>query len=126
VGGDLSKIDTRVPPDDMHSVDFADVVGRKPTVLVFATPALCQSRTCGPLVDEVEQVKARIGNRAAFIHMEIYRNNRLQDGFRPEVLAWHLPSEPWLFAIDRRGRVAARLEGAAGVDEIQRAVQAAL
>src|SRR5437868_4867711 len=38
VGGDIAKIDTRVPPDQMHEVDFADVVGKKPIVLVFATP----------------------------------------------------------------------------------------
>ena len=41
----------------MHDVDFADVVGKKPTVLLFATPALCQSRVCGPVVDVAEQVK---------------------------------------------------------------------
>jgi hypothetical protein len=51
VGGDLAKIDTRVPPDQMHKVDFAKVLGKKPIVLVFATPLLCQSRVCGPVVD---------------------------------------------------------------------------
>jgi hypothetical protein len=28
VGGDISKIDTRTPPDSMHDVNFADVVGK--------------------------------------------------------------------------------------------------
>ena len=55
--GNISQIDTRVPPDDMHDVDFADVVGKQPIVLEFATPALCQSRVCGPVVDVAEQVK---------------------------------------------------------------------
>lgn len=126
VHGDLAKIDTRLPPDDMHAVDFADVVGRKPAVLVFATPQLCQSRTCAPIVDEVLQVESKLGRRAAFIHMEVFNNNRMQDGYRPQFQAWRLPSEPWIFTVDRRGRVAARIEGPASVAEIRRAVERAL
>jgi hypothetical protein len=49
--GDMKSIDTRVPPDDMHDDSFADVVGKKPVALLFATPQLCQSRVCGPVVD---------------------------------------------------------------------------
>ena len=41
VGGDVSKIDTRTPPDDMHKYNLKDVLGKKPIVLVFATPLLC-------------------------------------------------------------------------------------
>lgn len=126
VHGDVASIDTRVPPDNMHSVDFANVVGRKPVVLTFATPQLCQSRVCGPVVDEVAQLQAQFGNRAAFIHMEIYRNNRVQDGPRPQLRAFGLHNEPWVFTIDRRGRVAARIEGAASVAEIRRAIEQAL
>src|SRR5262245_6824795 len=37
---DVSEIDTRVPPDDMHNDDLANVLGKKPVVLLFATPAL--------------------------------------------------------------------------------------
>src|SRR5918992_292557 len=58
VGGDLEQIDTRVPPSSMHESDFADVIGKEPVVLTFATPRLCQSRVCGPVVDVVEQVKS--------------------------------------------------------------------
>jgi hypothetical protein len=39
---DIAQIDTRVPPDDMHADDLADVLGKEPVVLLFATPALCQ------------------------------------------------------------------------------------
>src|SRR4051812_1476403 len=45
VGGDASKIDTRQPPaPDLLKDNFADVVGKKPVVLTFATPLLCASR----------------------------------------------------------------------------------
>ena len=63
VGGDVGKIDTRSPPDDMHKVDFADVFGKEPVVLLFATPALCESRVCGPVVDVAQEVAARGGHR---------------------------------------------------------------
>jgi len=125
-GGDLSRIDTRQPPSTMHDVNFADVVGRRPAILIFATPALCTSRVCGPVVDVAEQVKARRGGDAAFVHMEIFRDNETDQGYRPQVLEWKLPTEPWLFAVDRRGRVAARLEGAFSAEELERAVDAAV
>lgn len=124
VGGDLRKIDTRIPPDDMHEDDLAEVLGHKPVVLLFATPQFCQSRTCGPVVDEAEQVKQAHGDRVAFIHMEIYEGNNPGKGVRPQVRAFHLPSEPWLFVIDRRGIIRTRIEGAWSVPELERAVQA--
>jgi hypothetical protein len=126
VGGDVAKIDTRVPPDDMHDVDLADVLGRQPVALLFATPALCRSRVCGPVTDVAEQLKSAYGNRVAFIHNEVYVDNDYAQGLRPQLRAFGLQSEPWLFAIDRDGRVVARLEGAFGVDEFRAAIEAAL
>src|SRR3954453_19888037 len=102
VGGDLSKIDTRDPHDSMHDVNFADAYGKRPIVIVFATPALCQSRVCGPVVDIAEQVKHdRPKADVAWVHMEIYNNNNLNDGYRPQFLRYPLPTEPWLFTIDK-------------------------
>ncbi|MFL5896038.1 MAG: hypothetical protein ACJ76Z_13120, partial [Thermoleophilaceae bacterium] len=126
VGGDLSKIDTRDPHDDMHDVDYADALGKRPIVLIFATPALCQSRVCGPVVDIAEQVKhARPKDDVAWIHMEIYNNNKLNDGYRPQFLKYNLPGEPWVFTINRQGKIAASMEGAFSADELQKAVDAA-
>ena len=124
-GGAIESIETRVPPDSMHTEDFADVVGRRPAILLFATPALCQSRVCGPVVDIAEQVKADHRGDAAFIHMEVFEDNEIESGPRPQVVEWGLPSEPWLFAVDRRGRIAARLEGAFSARELEAALRAA-
>ncbi len=126
VGGDLSKIDTRTPPSDMHEVDFADVVGKKPVVLLFATPLLCQSRVCGPVVDIADEVRAERGEDADFIHMEIFQDNTVDKGYRPQVQAFGLPSEPWVFTIDRNGKVAARLEGAFSARELNAAIDKAV
>ncbi len=122
VSGNVASIDTRVPPSTMHDEDFADVVGKKPVVLLFATPALCQSRVCGPVVDIAEQVKARGARGATFIHQEIYRDNEVSKGLRPQVVKWNLRSEPWLFVIDRNGRITYRVEGPFSVNELERAV----
>ena len=122
VGGDVAQIDTRVPPSTMHDENFADVLGKRPIVLTFATPALCQSRVCGPVVDIVEQVKAGYDGDAEFIHMEIYNDNELDKGFRQQVLDWKLPTEPWVFTIDAGGKVAASLEGAFSAQELEAAI----
>jgi hypothetical protein len=123
VGGDLSKITTRIPPDTQNKVDYADVLNKEPIVLLFATPQFCQSRVCGPVVDVAEQVKQLYGDKAAFIHMEIYNDNDPSKHVRPQVRAFHLPSEPWLFAIGRDGRIEAVIEGAFGVKELTRVVK---
>jgi hypothetical protein len=136
-GGNIGSIDTRQPPSDMHEVSFKDVAGKKPVILLFATPALCQSRVCGPVVDIAEELKNETHGQAQFIHMEIYRNNTIAPGclegtrpeadcLRPQVLAYHLQTEPWAFAIDRKGKIAARLEGAYSKAELAGALKAAV
>ncbi len=123
VGGDLSQITTRLPPDTQNQVDYADVLGKEPVILLFATPQFCQSRVCGPVVDVAEQVKELYGDEAEFIHMEIFNDNDPAEDVRPQVRAFRLPTEPWLFAIDRRGTIQAELEGAFGVDALTSAVK---
>lgn len=136
-GGNVGSIDTRQPPSDMHGASFKDVVGKKPVILLFATPALCQSRVCGPVVDIAAELKNQSKGQAEFIHMEIYRNNTIAPGclegtrpeaecLRPQVLAYRLQTEPWAFAIDRKGRIAARLEGAYSKAELDGALKAAV
>jgi hypothetical protein len=126
VGGDLDKIDTRRPNDDMHQVDFADVLGKKPVVMIFATPLLCQSRVCGPVVDVTAQVQDQYRDKADFIHMEIYNDNDVKKGPRPQFRAWHLSKEPVLFTIGRDGRVVDRIQGAFSPDELRASVRRAI
>ena len=122
VGNDLEKIDTRVPPDQMHKVDFAEVLGKQPIVLVFATPALCQSRVCGPVVDVAQQVADKWEPRADFIHQEVYVDNEISRGIRPQLKAFGLPTEPWTYLIGADGVIKDRLEGAYGVAELEEAM----
>ena len=123
VGGDLVKLTTRDPPaPELLGTDFADVVGKRPVVLLFATPALCASRTCGPVVDIAEQVRAQNGKGVVFIQQEIYEDNDPGKSVRSQVAAWRLPTEPWAFVIDRTGKIAERFEGVFSTGELARAV----
>jgi hypothetical protein len=123
VGGNAAALDTRRPfAKDLLQTDLADVLGKEPVVITFATPLLCASRVCGPVVDIVEQVKATAPKGVAFIHQEIYKDNTVNKGVRSQVAAWRLASEPWTFVIDRSGKISTRFEGAYSVGELQRAV----
>ena len=126
VGGNRSLLTTRVPAEDMHSASFARLLGRQPVALLFSTPQLCMSRVCGPVTDIAVLLQRRFGRRITFIHQEVYANNQPSQGLRPQLKAFHLRTEPWLFTIDRHGRIAARLEGSFGVNAYTTALQAAL
>ena len=109
----------------MHDEDFADVVGKKPVVLLFATPALCQSRVCGPVVDIAEQVKAERGDDDASSSTGDLRDNEVGKGLPPAARRVE-PADGALGLHDRRdGHVAARLEGAYSAKELREAIDAA-
>lgn len=125
--GDIEAIDTRVPPaPELHDESFAELHGEQPVALLFATPQLCSSRVCGPVVDEALQLKSRYGDRVAFIHQEIYVDNTVEKGMRAPVRAFGLQTEPWLFVVDESGTVTARLEGSFGLRAFERALNTAL
>ena len=109
----------------MHT-DFASVVGSKPVALLFSTPQLCVSRVCGPVTDLALQMRAKYGDKMEFIHQEVWKDNDLKAGVRPPLAAFNLESEPWLFVIDKRGKVTARLEGSFGISAFENAVKTAL
>jgi hypothetical protein len=123
VGGDLAELSTRVPPDTQNKVNYAEVLGKEPILLLFATPKFCQSRVCGPVVDVAQQAQHEFEGKANFIHMEIYNDNEPSKGVRPQVRRFHLPTEPWLFAINREGVVSATIEGAFGTKLMDQTVE---
>ena len=124
--GNIALVTTRIPPENMHSESFNQVLGKRPVLLLFSTPQLCTSRVCGPVTDIVVSLQQQFAGRIAFIHQEVYANNQPSQGLRPQMKAFHVETEPWLFAINRQGIIAARLEGAYGVNEVRQAIQAAL
>jgi hypothetical protein len=126
VKGNRSILDTRVPPSDMHSESFDKVVGKEPVALLFATPQLCASRVCGPVADIALQLEAKYGKQMKFIHQEVYVDNDVSKGLREPLRQFNLPSEPWLFVVDKTGKITARLEGSIGVQQFEDAVKSGL
>jgi hypothetical protein len=125
--GDEEAVDTRIPTaPELHQESFADVAGKKPVALLFATPQLCQSRVCGPVVDIALQLEQQYGDQVEFIHQEVYTDNDPSKGTRKPLQEFGLPSEPWLFVVGEDGEVTARLEGSFGLNAFEQALQTAL
>ncbi len=124
--GSVALLTTRTPPENMHSVSFNQVLGKRPVALIFSTPQLCVSRVCGPVTDVLVSLQNEFQNRITFIHEEVYVANTPSKGLRPQMKAFHLETEPWLFTIDKQGVIVSRLEGAFGVTEARQALEAAL
>jgi hypothetical protein len=126
VHGRTSLLTTRVPAEHMASVSLRRVLGHRPVLLIVSTPALCTSRVCGPVTDEAVALQHQFGRSVTFLHQEVYVDNNPAKGLRPQLKALHLRTEPWVFAINRRGVIVDRLEGAFGRHALTGAVQAAL
>lgn len=119
----LAAICTREPPDVMHyiSLDVALTSG-KPVVACFATPLLCESRMCAPVLDEVLAIYQQVGReRAAFIHIEEYPGG---DSTKPApaFTAWSFTTEPWTLVIDRDGVIRTHFEGPVNAAQISAAL----
>ncbi|HEU5490749.1 MAG TPA: hypothetical protein VFU84_08135 [Gaiellaceae bacterium] len=125
-GGDTAALTTRTPPDEsLLRYSVADSLEAKvPFVVTFATPKFCSSRTCGPVVDVVEEVSRRFeGENVRFIHVEVFEDNDPAKGFNRWMREWSLPTEPWTFLVGADGKIAARFEGTVSVLELEQSVR---
>jgi len=99
-----------IPDPELHQVSIADALrAHEPALVVFATPVYCVSQFCGPITDLVSALSRTYANRAAFIHVEIYRDfqaNQLNDTVRDWL---QTPSgdlrEPWVYLIGGDGKI---------------------
>lgn len=130
---ELSEIDTSAEPiPEMHELTIADALDAgKPVVITFATPAFCVSRLCGPVKSEVVDAMFReYQDEVAFVHVEPYDVPQARETGQlvpvEAMTEWGLPTEPWVFVVDRDGRIAARFEGVLSVEELRQAIEATL
>ena len=79
-----------------------------------------QSRVCGPVTDIALQMQAKYGDQMDFIHQEVYVDNDAQQGpARAAASSSTCRREPWLFVVDKNGKITARLEGSIGVAAVR-------
>jgi hypothetical protein len=111
----VNPICTRQPACPLHevSLDAALAEGR-PLVAIFSTPALCQSRICGPVLDILLDEMAAYADRVRFLHVEVYKSldadltaASLTDGMR----AYNLTFEPVLFFAGADGTIRQQVDG---------------
>lgn len=118
---DLSEITTDSDPDPkFYELSIADALeGGEPAVVVFATPRFCTSQVCGPTLSIVKEV-ANDFPRVNFVHVEPYDLDKVPEKLEPvpAATAWGLPSEPWVFVTDSKGRVVAKYEGSVAANEL--------
>ena len=132
--GKLEELTTDPNPDPaLYNMTIAEAIklGR-PLVVIFATPAFCETATCGPQLEVVKALKSEFLEEANFIHIEVYDNPLEMRGdlskgrISPTLTEWNLPSEPWTFVLDDRGLVGAKFEGFATGEELREALAGVL
>ncbi|MGZ8502074.1 MAG: hypothetical protein ACXWW6_04390 [Candidatus Limnocylindrales bacterium] len=135
---DIARIATDPTPDpSFYTTSEDEALARHlPFVLVFATPAFCVSRICGPTLDVIKAV-ARTEPGMLFINAEPYQlkyaDGRLQPALDASnqlqatdaVRAWGIVSEPWTFVVDGKGIVRGSFEAVVSPEELKAAIAAA-
>ena len=113
---------SRQPPCPLHDKVIADVLGKgRPLVVQFSTPAFCQTRFCGPVLEVLLQQVPAYQDRVDFVHIEVWQDFQLQK-YRPAMAEWKLTSEPWTFFMGKDGKVVERFESIFSQDELKRAL----
>ena len=108
----VDPICTREPACPLHDVSLdAALAEKRPTAVLFSTPARCQSRLCGPVLDTVLEQREAYGDRVRFVHVEIYAA-RSGNALSPTVKAYNLAAEPILYLAGADGVVRERLDNA--------------
>lgn len=107
-------------PCSFHQTSLDQVIGKgTPVIAMFATPARCKSRYCGPVLDQLIGLAPEYQGRITPIHVEIYKD-LTSNNLVPATDTWlGISGEPWIFAMDGTGKITGRLSGAFATDEIR-------
>ena len=132
----LAAVDSRggsgaIPDSELHSTTVAAALAAKrPVVVAVSTPVYCASRFCGPVTDMVQELSHAYGDRASFVHIEVYRDFQADPQvFNRAAIEWIYPSgtgdinEPWVWVVGADGKVVARLDNVATRGELEPILQ---
>ncbi len=117
-----------VPDPELHATTVgASLAAGKPVLVVVSTPVYCVSRFCGPVTDTVSELAKTYGNRASFVHIEVWRDFQAKEVNRAAA-EWVLRGddlfEPWVFLVGADGKIIGRWDNVATRQEIEPALQA--
>ena len=108
---EVKPICTRIPdPCPFHAMTLTEALKLGvPVAYLVGTPAHCETGTCSPALDGLIEVGSRIGDRAVFIHAEVYADEAATV-IAPAVKALDLTFEPVLFIVDANGKIIERFD----------------
>jgi hypothetical protein len=127
----ISPLCSRQPACPMHAVSVAGGLrSGGPLALLVATPALCRTGYCGPVVDTLVAESAAFPGITA-IHLEVYANASEVAGnyddpaieLAAPVVELGLAFEPSLFLVDAAGTVVDRIDNVFDAGELRAALQ---
>ena len=136
VGGDVARISTDpAPVAAFYETSIAEAVAdKKPFVVAFATPKFCVTKQCGPTLDRLKPIAARHPG-VTVINVEPYELEFKEGSLQPVLTGdrltptaatteWGLPTEPWVFVVDREGVVTASFMLIFSDEELEAALSA--
>jgi hypothetical protein len=119
--------------ESLYETTIADAIHRqRPFVVVFASPAFCTNAVCGPQVEVASALREKYGDKADFIHVDLYENPQeiqgdLASAIKSPLLSeWGLTSQEWTYVVSANGKVTARFENFVGEDELEQAIKVAI
>jgi hypothetical protein len=116
-----------IPDPDLHRTTVKQALDAgRPVVLVISTPTFCVSVFCGPVTDMVGELEDQYGDRASFIHIEVwkdYEGKALNDAAKDWIARGEDINEPWVFLIGADGKITHRWDNIATRGEIEPLLQ---
>ncbi|MEX2226825.1 MAG: hypothetical protein WEB52_10300 [Dehalococcoidia bacterium] len=113
---------SRDPICPLHDKVIADVLGKgRPLVVQFSTPAFCESRFCGPVLEVLLDQMPAHQDRVDFIHIEVWKDFQLKT-YREAGVEWNLPTEPYTFLMNGEGAVVGKIEAVFTEEELTNAL----
>jgi len=119
-----------IPDPELHATTVAAALDAgRPVVVTVSTPVYCTSRFCGPITDMVQELSHVYGDRASFVHIEVFRDFQ-NTVINRAAAEWIYPdqvgglNEPWVFVVGADGRVTARFDNVATQAELEPLIQA--
>ena len=107
----------------LHERRVADsLAAGRPLVVTVSTPVYCVSLVCGPLTDHMTALAGRFGDRADFVHLEVWQDFEAQV-LNPAAAAWIQTAsggnEPWVFLVGASGTILDRWDNVLDTAELE-------
>ena len=90
----------------------------------IGTPAYCTTGTCAPGLDALIALSKTIGNKAVFVHADVYKDKTATEA-APAIQAYKLSYEPLLYITDAKGVQVDHLDAIFDANELRETLAAA-